>query len=151
MVNFFWCLPSCIIINLYYLNLILVLVFRTQFLLQFFQFALLTVVKLEVLVALDSNSRVGKRVLVKKTHGATFPVPKHRELSLPSGSCWLPFAVPLPKAQLCIQPTTAPVPHHQVLSWHRWLCQTWATWETLQVVQSCIHGTVFPRGKINGK
>ncbi|KAF2978845.1 hypothetical protein EK904_006094 [Melospiza melodia maxima] len=43
---------------------------------QFFQFALLTVVKLEVLVALDSNSRVGKGVLVKQTCCAILPLPQ---------------------------------------------------------------------------
>lgn len=108
MVNIFGCLPSCIIMNLYYFNLILVFVFRT-FLLQFFQFALLTVVKLEVLWALDSNSRVGKRVLVNKTFPAIFPLPQAQE-AVAAHSCWLPFAVPLhtlPQALLCSRATTA--------------------------------------------
>lgn len=38
-------------------------------------------VKLEVLVALDSNPRAGTGVLVNKTCCATLPLPRHRELS----------------------------------------------------------------------
>lgn len=93
--------------NLHYLNLISVFVFRTL-LLQFFQFALLTVVKLEVLEALDSSSTAGKRVLVNKTFPAIFPLPQAQGAVAAHSCC--PFAVPLhtlPTALLCGWATTA--------------------------------------------
>lgn len=86
--------------NLYYLNLILIFVFRT-FLLQFFQFALLTVVKLEVPVTLDSSSRVGKRVLKAE------PLVPFSLSLLTAGAA---FAAPLPEALSAQHSSSATAP-----------------------------------------
>lgn len=135
---------------LYYLNLILVFVFGTS-LFQFCQFALLTVVKLEVLVALDSNSRAGKS-LSKQNLWCHFPCPPS------TGSCGCSQLLP----PLCCatahpaQGTALQQGHHSSSRTKCYLGTGGSLTPGLpekpcRECTAAFHGTAFPRGKINIK